>query len=99
MSTDDKKYVGLLMHIVALGAATALAWAGWVSLALVSVLQDVALISATQVATDKKLEVIVNRLQKEDNFLIVAAKDGENVGRQERNTIQPDAGQRDRALQ
>lgn len=98
MSTDDKKYVTLLTNIVALGTATALAWAGWVSLALVSVLQDVALISATQVSTDKKLEVIVNRLQKEDNFLIVVAKDGENGGRQERNTIQLDAGQGDRAL-
>lgn len=92
MHTDDKKYVGVLVNIVALGAATALAWAGWVSLALVSVLQDVALISATQMATDKKLEVIVNKLQREDNFLVVAAKDGESAGRQARSVIQPDAG-------
>ena len=99
MATDDKQYVGLLVNIAALSVATALAWAGWVSLAIVSVLQDVALISATQVSTDKKLEIIVNRLQKEDNFLIVAAKDGESGGRQARSVIQPDAGQGYRTLQ
>lgn len=87
MSTDDKRYIGVLTNIIALVIATALAWAGWVSLALVSVLQDVALISATQVATDKKLEVIIQRLQKEDSFLIVVAKDGENGERQARNPI------------
>lgn len=98
MSTDDKKLVRMLDNIVALGAAAALAWAGWVSLALVSVLQDVAIISATQVATDKKLEIIIDKLQREGSVLIVAAKDWENDRRQARSAIQPDAGKGDRAL-
>lgn len=92
MATEDR-YVTTLTSIVTLSAACALGWAGWVSLALISVMQDMTAISTTQVNTDKKIETLIRVLGEENSILVVqSSKEDRHGTRQARSVIQPDAG-------
>lgn len=98
MSDKETRYVRILTNIVVISMATVLAWAGWVSIALITVLQDVAVIGVAHEHTNRKLEVIISRLQRADeNFIAVVYGDGSD-GRQKRSAVQPDAGKGNRSL-